>query len=364
LTGVTLGVRGPDDSVAEYAVAARNLSRLGLGGVAGQFIYPRAKCRVTLNSPHGRQQVVPGRVVRCRYLVGSGSLHEVGVEFDQPLDVAVYAPQAKLIRILVADPAESTQELVRGFLHARNIELVSVAGASPALAEIAARHFDLVLVALDAEEFQGLELSQDLRARGYIGPIVGLTAFPGPGLHKACNAAGCNGYLAKPLVRDDLHEIVNGLNHQPLVSEVADDPALAPLVDRFTAGLRTRAADLLQAFEDQDLTRLSELVSSLRAEAASYGFPIITEDATYAEALINTGAPRGRIRRALRQVMHQCLRARPATSPPDEHPESASQDNWIRLLTRVPAGVPTFAAENSGSAVARQPAQPGVRNPL
>jgi CheY-like chemotaxis protein len=345
--GAVVTVPGPDDTTADYAVAARNLSRLGMGAIVGQFIYPRSKCTVKLHSPHGREQDAPGRVVRCRYLVGSGSLHEIGVEFDRPLDVAVFAPQAKLIRVLVVDPAAATHALVRGFLHARNVELSCVTSETEALAEVAARHFDLVLVALDADAFPGFELCQDLRERSFIGPIVGLTAFPGPGLHKACNAAGCNGYLAKPLLREDLQEIINGLNHQPLVSEVADDPALAPLVDRFTDGLRTRAAELLQAFEDRDTARLTDLVSALRAEAASYGFPIITEDATYAEALINTNAPHGRVRRALRQVVHQCLRARPATSPAEEQPESSHAAGWIRMLTQVPGGMPPFAAEGA-----------------
>ena len=55
-------------------IASRNVSRGGIAFLAGQFIYQGTACRVALVPPHGRAEVVPGRVVRCRYVIGSGSL--------------------------------------------------------------------------------------------------------------------------------------------------------------------------------------------------------------------------------------------------------------------------------------------------
>ena len=71
-------------------VAGRNLSREGLGLLAGRFLYPRTACRVTLVDAQARPRTVSGQIVRCRYVVGSGSLYEVGIALDRPIDVVTF----------------------------------------------------------------------------------------------------------------------------------------------------------------------------------------------------------------------------------------------------------------------------------
>ncbi len=333
-----------DDRQTEHEVACRNLSREGVGLVAGQFVYPQSACRVRLTRAFGGQETVPGRVVRCRYLVGSARLHEVGVHFDRPVDVAVYAPQSQLARILLVDDAPATRELVQGLLGTLHATLAYAADADEAMRR-AAGECDLILIALDSEVLDGFGLTRDLRASGYIGPIVGLTAHPGPGLHARCVAAGCTGYISKPIIREDLQDLVAGLMGQPLLSSVADDPKMAPLVDRFVAGLRPRMTDLLLTLEQGQMERLDKLVCDLRAEAASYGFERITQEATYVQGLLAAGEPLRRVRRAVRHLAHVSLRARPATSPVDTSATGPlPKELWERLVTEVPGGTAPFAA--------------------
>jgi CheY-like chemotaxis protein len=303
-----------------HAVACRNISREGLGLLAGQLIYPQSACRITLVSPYGRRQTVAGRVARCRYLVGSGSLYEVGIDFDRPIDVAVLAPQARLVRVLLVDAAATTHQLVSSFLHSLRARLTCAVTADEAASAMAGEDFDLVLIDLESESFDAFGLVRQFRGAGYVGPVIGMTVQPGTDLHARCESAGCTGYISKPITRDDVHSLVGSLTHPPLVSPLAQDQALAPLIDGFVAGLRERVAAMSLAGQADDLDTLERIVRDLRAEAGSYGFIPITEEAAYVQALIAASQPREKILRAVRRLMHLCLKARPATCPPESLP--------------------------------------------
>jgi CheY-like chemotaxis protein len=306
-----------DDVTGQQRVVGRNLSREGVGLIADRFVYPNTACRVRLGSPFGGEQRKAGRVARSRYLVGSGSLYEVGVEFTNPLDVAIFAPHARLIRVLLVDAASSTHDLVAGFLRPGHVELNRRANADEACEALKAEDYDLVLVDLDSQDCDAFALVSRFRSEGYVGPVIGLTVQADAELQARCVAAGYTGYLTKPVLREDLQRLVESLSDMPLVSSLAQDPNLAPLIDRFVAGLRERVSALAQAREADDLPTLGRLARELRAEAASYGFGPITDEAAYLEAMIALESPGERVGRATHRLIDLCLRARPASAPFD-----------------------------------------------
>ena len=314
---VTLEVAGGQDDGRSYNAVGRNLSREGVGLLTGQFVYPRARCKVTLSDPYGVTQVVDGRIARCRYLVGSGALYEVGIAFERPVDVAVFAPQARRTRVLLVDESETAQLLFTGLLGSDRVELTRVATSDEATELTTMTEFDLLLVDLDTESFDPYALVEELRHNAFVRPIVGLTVQGDLETHARCAAAGCTGYLCKPVSRSALQHLLASLADQPLVSTLAQDPALAPLIDEFVGTLRAKVNDLALALDAQDVYTLADLARGLRANAGSYGFKPISDAAADVHTAAFLDGAQTHLRDAVNRLMDLCLRARPATSPPD-----------------------------------------------
>jgi CheY-like chemotaxis protein len=323
---VQVELRLPDDESIACRVAGRNLSRDGIGFLTDRFVYPRTPCRLILASPFGHDETVTGRVARCRYLLGSTCLYEVGVVFDRPVDVAVFTPQAKSIRALLIDENAANHELVGSLLRPLQVELRCVLPVADQVPDATDR-CDFILIDLDMVAGNAFELIRRLRATGFVGPVIGLTVRTGPNLETRCRRTGCTGYICKPIRRADLEELVRALIDLPLRSTLQDDPDLIPLIDRFVAGLPDKARQLALALDARDGTALDRLARELRSVAGSYGFDTITEEAAYLQTLLLSEEPLDQISAAVRQLMHLCLSARPATAREDH---SSALPGWRR----------------------------------
>ncbi len=103
----------------------------------------------------------------------------------------------------------------------------------------------------------------------------------------------------------------NTTSSGPLLSEFADDPDMADLVDMFVADLPQRVQVLTDAVANSDAEELARLAHQLKGSAGGYGFMPITESAAIAEKLAKEGAnaDMASLTRAVADLVNLCERA-------------------------------------------------------
>ena len=116
---------------------------------------------------------------------------------------------AATVHVLVVEDDVLNQTIVCRLLSHGGCDSTAASGGVQALALLAARHFDLVLMDWQMPDMDGLEVTRRMRS-GEAGepgkriPIVALTANAFAEDRAACIAAGMNDYLSKPVLADEL----------------------------------------------------------------------------------------------------------------------------------------------------------------
>lgn len=113
---------------AKFLVPTRNISCGGLVFIHCGYVHPRTACRVRVTTLDGRWEIVRGVVAWCKYI--DGRMHDVGVRFDNPIDVAPFvAPGTNLED---AAPASAAASGADAALSQETAERVSVPPSSAA----------------------------------------------------------------------------------------------------------------------------------------------------------------------------------------------------------------------------------------
>ena len=104
-------------------------------------------------------------------------------------------------RVLIVDDNAMNVDLVSYVLSADGVQVESALDANQAAARIAAQPPDLILMDIQLPGVDGLELTRRLKADPATRHIVilALTAYAMKGDEARMRAAGCDGYIAKPI---------------------------------------------------------------------------------------------------------------------------------------------------------------------
>jgi HPt (histidine-containing phosphotransfer) domain-containing protein len=110
------------------------------------------------------------------------------------------------------------------------------------LEQTEAMDYDIVFMDMQMPVLDGLSATREMRARGYAGPIVGLTANAFTSDREACLESGMNDFLSKPLTRAKLQEVLgrflrrlDGAATSEAAAPAEDAPARAVTVERSAA---------------------------------------------------------------------------------------------------------------------------------
>jgi CheY-like chemotaxis protein len=104
-------------------------------------------------------------------------------------------------RVLVVDDNLTNLKLIEYLLQSRGYEVATAFDAESALASVRAQQPSLVLMDLQLPGMDGLELTRRLKADPHTKhiAIVAVTAYAMKGDEQRALAAGCDGYIAKPI---------------------------------------------------------------------------------------------------------------------------------------------------------------------
>jgi two-component system, sensor histidine kinase and response regulator len=110
--------------------------------------------------------------------------------------------------VLIAEDNEVNQVVARRLVEQAGHEVTMVANGRMAVDAYSRLSPDLILMDLQMPIMDGLEATQKIRALQAAGanavPIIALTAYATSGDRERCLAAGMDGYVSKPIRKDDL----------------------------------------------------------------------------------------------------------------------------------------------------------------
>ncbi|MFQ5463819.1 MAG: ATP-binding protein, partial [Phycisphaerae bacterium] len=166
----------------------------------------------------------PGVGTHFRLTIATGPLH--GVRMIHPSEVAPAsrahdigsasstAEKPLACRILLAEDGPDNQRLVSLVLERAGAQVTLAENGRLAVeaaraAQDRAEPFDVILMDMQMPVLDGYGATAELRAGGYEGPIIALTAHAMASDRQKCLDAGCDDYRTKPIDRTKLIETIN-----------------------------------------------------------------------------------------------------------------------------------------------------------
>lgn len=160
-------------------------------------------------------QLLGGDVRLVKSSLGKGSTFAVQI----PVDSSVKKP--KRLRedldspallasksILVVDDVEENRLLIHRILSKKGAKLTLATNGEEGLSKALTENYDLILMDIQMPIMDGYTATRRLRQAGYHKPIIALTAHAMKDDRERCLAAGCTGYLTKPVHVETLVEMI------------------------------------------------------------------------------------------------------------------------------------------------------------
>ncbi len=109
-------------------------------------------------------------------------------------------------KILYVEDNPQNMRLVKKILMAAGYQVLEATEGLAGVAIAAREQPDLILMDINLPDINGLEAAARLKASPQLSwiPVIALTANAMHGDREHCLAAGCDGYLAKPVMKNEL----------------------------------------------------------------------------------------------------------------------------------------------------------------
>jgi CheY-like chemotaxis protein len=222
------------------------------------------------------------------------------------------------LRVLLAEDGPDNREVIT--LHLRHAQCTVTAVEDGQQAYEAAMRawrsgnpFDVVLMDMQMPVMDGYTATSKLRAEGYTGIIIALTAHAMIEDRDRCLGVGCDEYAAKPVNIPGLLQMISRFSGRlggPTVTDtLLENPALRQLTRKFCDGIPPTMTALHDLAKRQAWADLAVGAHRLAGAGGAYGFDAITRDAKLLERAAR-GGNEGDIQKALEDLTQTCAAAR------------------------------------------------------
>jgi len=245
-----------------------------------------------------------GGSILCESTVGEGSVFSFVVPFEMwvgsqaPVEVSNgtgFDRPLPALNILLVEDSPDNATITLAYLQETPYRLEIAETGAVACEMFKAGHYDLVLMDRQMPVMDGLTATRTIRewerANGRIPtPIVALTASALKGDREKCLAAGCTGFLTKPIKQEVLLRAIKEYSAAsaalaPLMVEGAQKdpnlvlayPKLAALIPPFLKNRRLDVITMLDALGRGEFEIVERLGHAMRGVGASFGFQGITD---------------------------------------------------------------------------------------
>jgi len=312
-TGVGIPAEKLEDIFNPFVQADSSVTRefggTGLGLAISRRIVEAMGGRIEVRSEVDRGSVFS-------VTIDTGSLE--GVELLEPAAadaVAATRPRdnAEVIslpstRVLLVEDGAINRKLISLILSRAGVKVMTAENGQIAV-ELATQHpFDVILMDMQMPVMDGYTAAAQIRQQGLDVPIIALTAHAMKGDEEKCRAAGCTGYLAKPVNPADLFRVLTGAlaqRGQPEEDAGAVKPAVPEgrivsslptgdldfreIVEEYIGVLGAQIESMRVAWSSHQRDELARQAHRLKGSAGTAGFAQFTAPAHKLEQLAKAG---------------------------------------------------------------------------
>lgn len=173
------------------------------------------------------------------------------------------------LRVLVADDNNTNIEVVSRMLKLEDVYDVTIAKDGQEAYELVKSNFernerfDVIFMDIQMPNLDGLQSTRLIRKMGYNAPIVALTAFSDASNVKDCMDSGMNEFLAKPIRRPALKQVLQKF------ATIPEEPETASVLTKKSTPEATPPAEASTEKKDIGLVSATEVASPEEEERSN-----------------------------------------------------------------------------------------------